>query len=170
MTQKVLIVVADAARARIYTAGTLHRDPIALTHVEDFLHPESRQKHGELLDSDRSGDVHGDSPERDLKGHMMQQFAKTLLEASRKHYDAHACQALCMVAPPAFLGVLQKQLACRPQELHTLDKDYTHCDAQALSKHLVTNLVPFCRDSLRSLTDHGDECRFRTERWFRITG
>ncbi|TVQ44619.1 MAG: host attachment protein [Gammaproteobacteria bacterium] len=112
----VWIVVADAARARIL--ATEGRPGKVLQELEVLVHGESRQ-HDQDLTSDRpgrgwanaSGDArHAMNPPTDPAVHERERFAQALAERLRTGRNAGQYDHLCIVAAPAFLGVLREQL------------------------------------------------------------
>ena len=92
------IVVADAARARIFT-----RDALTLAEQESMVHAEGRLHEGDLV-TDGRGDVH-----------------ESMSTTSR----SAGMEKLIMVAPPKFLGLLRDKLDAPTQKLviHSLSKD-----------------------------------------------
>lgn len=142
--KKVLVLVADAARARALLTDSLHRATIELAFLEDFIQPEAQQKRADIIDSDAPGHVSGAGhegglPDRDPKQHAAEQFAKELMQYCAQAHHTGQYEALCLVAPAAFMGLLQKQLHFKPSQLDTLVKDYTHCDLSELAQHLAAH-------------------------------
>lgn len=121
------IVVADAARARIFT-----RDALTLAEQESLVHAEGRLHEGDLV-TDGRGDVHESmsttsrsaGEERTATKHENELFAK---EVAQRLYSArvgNSMEKLIMVAPPKFLGLLRDKLDGPTQKLviHSLSKD-----------------------------------------------
>ncbi|RUR31346.1 host attachment protein [Vreelandella nanhaiensis] len=122
------IVVADAARARIFT-----RDAQNLEEKESLVHAEGRMHEGDLIADSSGADVH-DSPSSPVRSssergaalrHENELFAK---EVAQHLYNARVgnnMEKLIMVAPPKFLGLLRDKLDGPTQKLvtHTLSKD-----------------------------------------------
>lgn len=113
---RVWIVVADAARARIL--ATEGRPGKTLEELEVLVHGESRQ-HDQDLTTDRpgrgwanaSGDGrHAMSPPTDPAVHERDRFAQALAERLRTGRNAGHYDHLVIVAAPAFLGALREQL------------------------------------------------------------
>ena len=108
------IVVADAARARIFDADAEAR---AVSEVAALVHPESRA-HDRELESDRGGrsfDSVGEgrhAMSRHVSPHDMEadRFARRL--AGRLHEGTQQGEftLLDIAAPPAFMGLLRKHL------------------------------------------------------------
>ncbi|MCA8866307.1 host attachment protein [Halomonas sp. SBBP1] len=121
------IVVADAARARIFT-----RDALTLAEKESMVHAEGRLHEGDLV-TDGRGDVHESmsttsrsaGEEGTATKHENELFAK---EVAQRLYNArvgNSMEKLIMVAPPKFLGLLRDKLDAPTQKLviHSLSKD-----------------------------------------------
>ncbi|WGI25285.1 host attachment protein [Halomonas alkaliantarctica] len=121
------IVVADAARARIFT-----RDALTLAEQESMVHAEGRLHEGDLV-TDGRGDVHESisttsrsaGEEGTATKHENELFAK---EVAQRLYSArvdNSMEKLIMVAPPKFLGLLRDKLDPPTQKLviHSLSKD-----------------------------------------------
>lgn len=115
--EKSWIVLANSARARI-----LERDPTdgALAELTDFIHPQSRQKTGELT-SDRPGHAqkaHGDpghastgfEPRTDLHRKELAEFARQVAHHLDDAVTMHRCTSLVVIASNPFLGELRSHL------------------------------------------------------------
>jgi protein required for attachment to host cells len=113
------IVVADAARARIFT-----RDSLKLAEKESLVHAEGRLHEGDLV-TDGRGDVHESmsstarsaGEEGTATKHENELFAK---EVAQRLYSArvdNSMEKLIMVAPPKFLGLLRDKLDGPTQKL-----------------------------------------------------
>lgn len=122
------IVVADAARARIFT-----RDALNLTEHESLVHAAGRLHEGDLITDSRGADVHeststssrSSGEEGAASQHENELFAK---EVAKRLYGArvdNSMEKLIMVAPPKFLGLLREKLDNTTHKLviHTLSKD-----------------------------------------------
>ena len=122
------IVVADAARARIFT-----RDALNLTEHDSLVHAAGRLHEGDLITDRRGADVHesgstsarSSGEEGAASQHENELFAK---EVAQRLYGArvdNSMEKLIMVAPPKFLGLLREKLDNTTQKLiiHTLSKD-----------------------------------------------
>ncbi|PMR75713.1 host attachment protein [Billgrantia endophytica] len=123
------IVVADAARARVFT-----RDALKLQEKESLVHPEGRLHEGDLV-TGRSAEVHdsmsttsrstsGDSVATDHEANI---FAKQVAERVYKARVDNTMEKLILVAPPRFLGLLRDKLDGPSSKLiiHSLAKDLT---------------------------------------------
>lgn len=138
-----LILVADASRARIFSAAQKGH-PWKL--LEELQHPESRMKNRELdpMEQGRTQQSFGaghrprmeppTAPQEVEKEHFAQQLADRLSQAVA---DGR-CSSLVLVAPPHFLGHLRSRLSHHAAKClaATLDKDYTGSDARELASRL----------------------------------
>ena len=139
---KIWVVAADSARARIFAVD---RPKGPLEEVEAHVNPEARIHESELT-SDRPGRSHqrkGDArsamdeptpPKVHETRVFADQLAKRLDEARRNS----EIERLYLIAAPAFLGELRKQLNDATEKLvaEALAKDVSHLDAKALRTHL----------------------------------
>ncbi|BBI54458.1 hypothetical protein HORIV_68790 [Vreelandella olivaria] len=137
------IVVADAARARIFT-----RDALTLAEKESMVHAEGRLHEGDLV-TDGRGDVHesmsttsrSTGEEGTATKHENELFAK---EVAQRLYNArvgNSMEKLIMVAPPKFLGLLREKLDGPTQKLviHSLSKDLSKASLNDI-QHAVSDL------------------------------
>ena len=137
---KTWVVVADRARARIFTAST-PKGP--LTEFEDLVLPEARS-HERDLTSDRPGRAfdsggtgrHAMEAPTSAKQQAALSFARTIAERVESGRLTGECQQLVLVAPPDFLGQLKKQLG-------------TQC-AKLLTRQIAQNLTQLKVDEIRS--------------------
>lgn len=132
------IVVADAARARIFT-----RDALTLEERESLVHAEGRLHEGDLITDHRS-DVQesmsstsrSSGKENVASKHENELFAK---EVANRLYNArvdNSMEKLIMVAPPKFLGLLREKLDGPTQKLviHSLSKDLTKASLEDIQE------------------------------------
>ncbi|MDR5885894.1 host attachment protein [Vreelandella janggokensis] len=122
------IVVADAARARIFT-----REALTLTEQESLVHAEGRLHEGDLVTDRPGADVHesnstsarSSGEEGAASKHENELFAKQVANHLYNARVGNSLEKLIMVAPPKFLGLLRDKLDGPTQELviHTLSKD-----------------------------------------------
>ncbi|SNY97684.1 host attachment protein [Halomonas sp. hl-4] len=122
------IVVADAARARIFT-----REALTLTEQESLVHAEGRLHEGDLVTDRPGADVHESSStsarssgeEGAASKHENELFAKQVANHLYNARVDNSLEKLIMVAPPKFLGLLRDKLDGPTQKLviHTLSKD-----------------------------------------------
>ncbi len=126
-----LILVADAARARLFAARRNARWQL----VRAFEHPRSAMKTSELV-SDRRGRLRqpaGEShrtaadPRTDPKTVEMQAFARELAGALETVVTARHAPRVALVAPPKFLGELRDALGTPVRQVlsGSLDSDLT---------------------------------------------
>jgi protein required for attachment to host cells len=121
------VIVADSARARIFASHSALRH---LEEVEGFAHPEAHKSNRDLA-SDSAGksvDQHGalesaTSP----KAHEAENFARMLAQHLKDLHNQQHYEQLVLIAPPQFLGLLNKQLPKPLDKLvtKTVDKDLT---------------------------------------------
>ena len=119
------IVVADAARARLFT-----RDGLKVSEKDSLVHAEGRMHEGDLV-TDRGGDVHESTAtasrsaggENVATQHHEEVFAR---EVAERLYRARGDNTI-LVAPPRFLGQLRDKVDGPTAKLviHTLAKDLT---------------------------------------------
>ena len=136
--RKTWVIVADSARARIFSVTT-PKGP--LTELEDLVHPASRA-HERDLRSDRSGRGTAKSgtmgSPNSAKAHEVHEFAGDLadrLETARVKGDY---EQLVLVGAPDFLGNVRKRLPdgvskCVYKEI---DKNLTQLSVKAIRGHL----------------------------------
>ena len=136
------IVVADSARARIFTLSGIGG---TLLEVADLAHPESR-----LHDRELSSDVPGRAFDSQGQGrHGMEQAtdpkereAKAFATEIARHIDRGQQQgsfdSLVLAAPPKFLGRLRPELSksARHALIGELDKNLVEADAKTLEHHV----------------------------------
>ena len=124
------ILVANATTATLYSRSTLDQKP---ARIRELVHPESRMKNAELS-SDRaghmqsSGDGHGArQPRSEPKQNEAEHFARELAQVLLRGRTAGDCQKIVLVAPPAFLGLINAALDGPTAKLVTahFEKDYT---------------------------------------------
>lgn len=139
---KAWIVVADAARARIFSADS----PIAaLQPVHDLISPEARL-HERDLGSDRPGRVYdiggegrhaADAP-TSPKQHEAARFAGSVADELERGRLDNAYDRLVLVAEPRFLGLIRKAVKSGVARLVTLeiDKDLSKADPKDIRSSL----------------------------------
>ena len=143
---KTWLLIADASKARIYALYKARifqeQNPKQLELIGEYSHLNSRKKGSELT-SDKSGEfgsgtfVEATHP----KVHEALQFAHELIQHIETGRKAGVFRDLIIVAPPAFMGMLQKELS---HEIHKLvsqriEKDYTQCNESELMQKLITH-------------------------------
>lgn len=137
------IVVADAARARIFT-----RDALTLAEQESMVHAEGRLHEGDLV-TDSRGDVHESmsttsrsaGQENSASKHENELFAKKVAQRLYSARVGNSMEKLIMVAPPKFLGLLREKLDGPTQKLviHSLSKDLSKASLTDI-QHAVSDL------------------------------
>ena len=124
------ILVANAATATLYSRKALDQEP---TVIRELVHPESRMKNAELS-SDRaghmqsSGDGHGArQPRSEPKHNEAEHFAHELAQVLTRGRTAGECEKIVLVAPAAFLGLINAALDAPTAKLVAahFEKDYT---------------------------------------------
>lgn len=140
------IVVADAARARIFFADG-PTSPIQ--PLEQLVSPEARL-HGRDLASDRPGRSfdsagagrHGTDAATSPKEHEANRFAKTIADHLEQGRIGNSYTRLILVAEPHFLGLLRKAISAETRRLITqeLDKDLSRFDQKDIRSHLPQRL------------------------------
>lgn len=135
------IVVADAARARIFTYAAR-----TLTEKESLVHAEGRMHEGDLITDTPGAEVHESgtassraSAEGDAaRTHENELFAKEVSEHLYKARVDNKMDELVLVAAPKFLGLLRDKLDKPTQKIvtHTLDKDLSKAPQEEIEKAL----------------------------------
>ena len=141
------VLVADSSRAILYQAPT---KAAPLQQREVLAHPEGRLHNGDLV-SDAPGRDAGGAP--GLGPHVMDDqvspkaqeslvFANELVEALEKGRKANAFDALVLVAPPRFLGILRDNLTheLNQRVVETIDKDLVRESPEKIRAHLQSLL------------------------------
>ena len=137
-----MIVVADSARARVFTADSAHSP---LNEIETMAHPEGRMHEQDMVsdmpgkDSGKGGGGdHAYQEKIEPKEQEIIEFARRIagyLDDARK---ANKLNKLILVAAPAFLGELRTHLSSETSEkiVFELDKNIAHHSAEDIRKHL----------------------------------
>lgn len=141
MLRKTWIVVGDSSRARIFLGSeagpswSLLEDldfPPGRERIHDLVtdHPGSQRQTGAV------GMKAGLSPPTDPKEKEAIRFARTLAGRLRKGRTAREYDALVLVAPPHFLGILRGELDTETSDLIVKSQhhDYTGLRADELEK------------------------------------
>ena len=139
------ILVANASLAKLYANLGPNK---GLTLVKELIHPESRQKNGELV-SDRSGAMGavgsgGGSmqPQTLPKQHEAKVFAQEIAQALYQGRTSNAFKRAILVAPPAFMGLLNAVIDGPTAQLITdrFEKDYTTTPENELGDRLGSTI------------------------------
>ncbi len=145
------ILVADAGRAKLYSAE-LRADKWSL--IKEFEHPEGRQTSSEISPSSPPGSSeqsqgHGArhtayEPRTTPKKAETDRFAQHLADHLEKATASREFDALVLVAPPRFLGMLRGALGQQAaKQLRTsVDKDLSMFSVEALREHLTDVVFP----------------------------
>ena len=139
------ILVANASLAKLYENLGPNK---GLKLVKELIHPESRQKNGELV-SDRSGAMAmtgsgGGSmqPQTMPKQHEAMVFAQEIAQALYQGRTSNAFKRAIVVAPPAFMGLLNAVIDGPTAQLITdrFEKDYTKTPENELGERLGSTI------------------------------
>ncbi|ADU65784.1 host attachment protein [Desulfurispirillum indicum] len=139
---KVIILVADASRARLLAVES----PTGpLMELESLVNPAARLRQQDLS-SDRQGRSFqsagtGRSAMAETTTPKEQEtavFARELTQNLQERRKQGELEKLYVVAPPAFLGELRKHLGAEVASVVVaeIDKDYTRLDARELREKL----------------------------------
>ncbi len=141
MPQTTWILVANASKAKFYAnAGP----KAGLQLIREIDHPASRQKNSELV-TDRAGHMQssGDGrgsrqPQTEPKQNEARNFAASLARELNQGRTAHRYARAILVAPPAFLGLLNAALDAPTAQLvsERIEKDYTKSTDKELAARL----------------------------------
>ena len=137
-----MIVVADSARARVFTADS-YNSP--LNEIETMAHPEGRMHEQDMV-SDMPGKGAGKGGSGDHafqekiepKEQEMIVFAKRVADYLENARKANNLIKLVLVAAPAFLGELRTHISNETSEkiVFELDKNIAHDSVEDIRKHL----------------------------------
>lgn len=133
------VLVADASQARVLEAKTL-RGP--LREVKTFSHPEGRLRERDFA-ADRGGrSFDSKGAGRHTMGHSEpsvdaenQGFARMLIGELSKAWQTNDFEAITLIAPPKFLGLLSAQLDphLAKQVVAKIPKSMTSADADSIT-------------------------------------
>ncbi|MFP5400737.1 MAG: host attachment protein [Gammaproteobacteria bacterium] len=139
------ILVANASLAKLYENMGPNK---GLKLVRELIHPESRQKNGELV-SDRSGAMAATGagggsmqPQTMPKQHEAKVFAQEIAQALYQGRTSNAFKRAIVVAPPAFMGLLNAVIDGPTAQLITdrFEKDYTKTPENELGERLGSTI------------------------------
>ncbi len=137
-----MIVVADSARARIFTADSA-RSP--LKEIETMAHPEGRMHEQNMVSGmpgkgagKGGGGDHAFQEKIEPKEQEMIMFAKRVADYLDDARKANNLKKLILVAAPEFLGKLRTHLSNETSEkiVFELDKNIAHDSVENIRKHL----------------------------------
>jgi protein required for attachment to host cells len=136
------IIVADSARARIFTLSGIGGK---LQEITDLAHPESRL-HDRELTSDLPGRAfdshgqgrHGMEQATDPQEREAQAFATEIARHIDRGQREGNFDSLVLAAPPKFLGQLRPELSkpARNALIGELDKNLVKADEKTIERHL----------------------------------
>jgi protein required for attachment to host cells len=138
---KLWIVVAGAADARIFETHALND---SLKMVANLDHPRGRLRETDLV-SDRPGRTSGGgigedsmAPSTSAKEVETEEFARHIAEFLQKQFDLRHFDALAILAPAHFLGLLREMLRPEVRKVMVFDesKDFAKLDIAQLRPHL----------------------------------
>jgi protein required for attachment to host cells len=138
-TERTWVVVAESSRARIFSLNGLQTP---MDELADMVNPEARARDRELV-SDRQGRTfdssgqgrHAKEPATTPKEQRAIEFARQVAERIENGRSTEEFQHLILIAAPAFLGLLRKNL-----------KDPTH---QRIKREIQKNIVRESEASIR---------------------
>lgn len=135
------ILVADNARARIFTAVT----PFSpLEEIEDLTHTAGRL-HDREMTTDLPGKIksadgggHAFEQPTDPKKHEADSFALQIAQYLEVAHNTNKFKQLLIIAEPSFLGLLRNHLPdqVKKQVSFELDKNITNQNAADIRNHL----------------------------------
>lgn len=136
------VLVADSSRARFFSMQGAQAE---LQEFEDDIHPGSRQ-HDRNITSDLPGKDsgvagaggHAYQEQTDPKEYESMAFAKELASHLEEAHNGGEYGQLMIVAAPAFLGELRKQMSDQVKQTVSfeLDKNLTTHSAEDIRSHL----------------------------------
>ncbi len=142
MSKDTWIVVANRSVARLMK---YERPGQPLTELETITHPPGRLHEGDLV-SDKPGRAfdsqgqgrHAETTDVLPSEHEADKFAVEVAERLRMARVEHECDALVLIAAPAFLGTLRDHLddATRKLVIQEIDKNLAHHDASQIQQQL----------------------------------
>lgn len=139
------ILVANASQAHLYSSprAKLLNGESSLTLVNQFAHPQSREKGSELVTDKLGHNGHGTFVEAsEPKQHQAESFARELIALLEQGRVGLCFDDLIIIAPAKFRGMLNKYLNAPLNHMLSvnIDKDYTKDDAKELMQHLQEHL------------------------------
>lgn len=144
--KKSWLLIADASSARLFAvhkAKILSKDVNDLELLCEFSHPESRLKNKDLT-SDKQGEF-GASTFTEATSPKEREalvFAHELLAKLDSGRVNNQCKEIIIFAPPAFMGLLNKNMKSETRRLVSLEveKDYSKQAAKELINSLISHL------------------------------
>ncbi|MFP4648391.1 MAG: host attachment protein [Halorhodospira sp.] len=139
---KTWVVVADAARARVFESDRRSGEP--MHERETWVNPELRLPAHERV-TDRQGRMaagegrHAMEPSTDLKEVEAERFARELVRWLEQAWQQGRFEHLVLAAAPHFLGQIRHYLdnSLRGAVSYEIDKDLCHMERpEQIRKHL----------------------------------
>lgn len=143
--ERTWILVADAARARLFT---VERPRGPLTELNDFVNPMERLHEGEMHSDDRGrisapgGSRHAFGDDKDPKAEYARRFARELADHLKDRHSQGEFKRLYLVADPKFLGELRDHIDGPTERcvVSAIDKDISRLDPGDIRRHLPDRL------------------------------
>ncbi len=138
----IMIIVADSSRARVFTTDS---PGSPLREIETMAHPEGRLHEQDMVSDlpgkdsgEGGGGDHAFQEKIEPKQHEMIEFARRMAEYLDEARKANKLNQLLIVAAPAFLGELRKQMTEETNErvVFELDKNLTQHSVDDIRAHL----------------------------------
>ncbi|NMG48532.1 host attachment protein [Azoarcus communis] len=132
------ILVANASLAKLYANLGPNK---GLKLVKELIHPESRQKNADLV-TDRPGSMGSTGgsmqPQTEPKHYEAKVFAQEIAQTLYHGRAKNAFKRAIIVAPPAFMGMLNNMLDAPTAQLISdrFEKDYTKTPEPELANRL----------------------------------
>ena len=139
------ILVANASQAHLYssTRAKLFNGKASLSLVNQFMHPQSREKGSELVTDKLGHSGHGTFVEAsEPKQQEADSFARELITLLEEGRVKQRFEDLMIIASPKFWGMLNKYLNGPLNHMLSVNiaKDYTKDNPNQLMKHLREHL------------------------------
>ncbi len=142
------VLVADSSKARLFSVHKtkLFNKSVSsqdLTFVDEYHHENSRKKDRDLVTDKLGGFGKGTFVEAtDPKHHEAELFSHELTQVLSSGHNQHHFRDIILVAPPMFMGLLNKNLSHEVNKLISLriEKDYTENEPKELVNHLINYL------------------------------
>ena len=141
--KSIMIVVADSSRARIFTTDS---PSSPLNEIETMAHPEGRMHEQDMVsdlpgkDSGQGGGAggHAYQDETEPKQQEVIDFAKRIADYLDDTRKTNKLGRLLIVAAPAFLGELRKQMSEQTNEFVVFEsaKNLTQHSVEDIRNHL----------------------------------
>lgn len=135
------IVVANSSEAKIYKLVQFPK----IEELDALIHPKSRLQNHDIVESKGGtnfdsvgGGRHSYEPKTDPQHAENEKFAKIISSYLADAHEKGAFSRLYIMASPAFLGLLRKQLNPKTQQtiVHELAKDIVVHKKADIERHL----------------------------------